>query len=164
MMSAGPATLASRVGRWLAVGPAFLYMYVTALYLTLPDVRPLADAPPKTTAFIELRAREAKAEHRIVEREQRWVPFDAISPSLKRAVLVAEDSAFYEHDGLDYEEMRKSMALNWERGDFSRALYERTFAEMADARIVDVACGHLIPMERPDLVAREVLSLPRRLW
>jgi monofunctional biosynthetic peptidoglycan transglycosylase len=117
---AGPKTLAARVGRWLVAGAAFFYVYVTALYLTLPDVRVLADDPPATTAFIELRAREAKAEARPFERVQHWVSYDAISPALKRAVLVAEDSAFFEHQGIDYEELRKSMELNWEHGDFSR--------------------------------------------
>jgi pimeloyl-ACP methyl ester carboxylesterase len=41
-------------------------------------------------------------------------------------------------------------------GDFPRAVYERVFAEMERARIVDVACGHLIPMERPELVVQAV--------
>jgi pimeloyl-ACP methyl ester carboxylesterase len=44
------------------------------------------------------------------------------------------------------------------RGDFSRPLYERVFGEMADARIVDADCGHLIPMERPELVVEAVRS------
>ena len=117
---ASPSSLAARIGQWLLAGAAFFYVYVTALFLTLPDVRPLADEPPATTAFIELRAREAKAEARPYERVQHWVSYDAISPALKRAVLVAEDSAFFEHGGIDYEELRKSMELNWERGDFSR--------------------------------------------
>jgi monofunctional biosynthetic peptidoglycan transglycosylase len=117
---AGQTTLAARIGRWLMAGAAFFYVYVTALFLTLPDVRPLAEEPPKTTAFIELRAREAKFEGKLFEPLQHWVSYDAISPALKRAVLVAEDSAFFEHQGIDYEELRKSMELNWEHGDFSR--------------------------------------------
>jgi monofunctional biosynthetic peptidoglycan transglycosylase len=117
---ARPTTLAARIGRWLVAGAAFFYVYVTALFLTLPDVRPLADEPPATTAFMELRAREAKAGIRPYERVHYWVSYDAISPALKRAVLVAEDSAFFEHGGIDYEELRKSMELNWEHGDFSR--------------------------------------------
>jgi len=38
------------------------------------------------------------------------------------------------------------------RGNFVRARYEALAAAMKDARIVDVAAGHLVPMERPDLV------------
>ena len=44
-------------------------------YLTLPDVRPLADTNPQTTAFVELRAREAHASGKKTPRRvQRWVP------------------------------------------------------------------------------------------
>ena len=39
----------------------------------------------------------------------RWVPYSRISPNLKRAVLVAEDSAFWDHEGIDVEEIRKSI-------------------------------------------------------
>ena len=45
--------------------------------------------------------------------------YDDISLNLKRAVLTAEDSAFFDHDGLDYEELKKSMEM-WKQGDFSR--------------------------------------------
>ncbi len=44
------------------------------------------------------------------------------------------------------------------RGDFPRVVYERVFAAMPSARIVDAEAGHLIPMEAPELVVREVLG------
>lgn len=44
------------------------------------------------------------------------------------------------------------------RGDFPRAVYERVFSTMPAARIVDAEAGHLVPMEAPELVVREVLS------
>jgi len=109
----------TRVGRWPIAAVAFGYMYVTAVFLTLPDVRPLATEWPETTAFIELRAREAQRELRSIDRRQHWVAYDDISPLLKRAVLTAEDSAFFDHDGLDYDELAKSYEM-WKRGDFSR--------------------------------------------
>ncbi len=108
-----------RVGRWSIAVLAFGYVYLTAVFLTLPDVRPLATEAPETTAFIELRAREARRASRPIERIQRWVPYDGISQNLKRAVLTAEDSAFFDHDGFDYDELKKSAEM-WKRGDFSR--------------------------------------------
>ncbi len=115
----GSSSLLTRIGRWPIAAMAFGYVYLTAVYLTLPDVRPLATAAPATTAFIELRAREAAREARPVERVQHWVAYDDISQNLKRAVLTAEDTAFFDHDGLDYDELKKSMEL-WKHGDFSR--------------------------------------------
>jgi monofunctional biosynthetic peptidoglycan transglycosylase len=39
---------------------------------------------------------------------------------LKRAVLVAEDAAFWQHDGIDYDELQKSIELDWARGQLVR--------------------------------------------
>jgi monofunctional biosynthetic peptidoglycan transglycosylase len=48
------------------------------------------------------------------------VPYGRISTHLKRAVLVAEDSAFYQHDGLDYGQIRESIEFNLEEGRMAR--------------------------------------------
>ena len=91
------------------------------IYLTLPDVRPLATANPPTTAFIELRAAEARASAgKPPRRIQRWIPYDRISPHLKRAVLVAEDARSGSTRGVDFEQLQESMEVNWARGRFAR--------------------------------------------
>lgn len=41
--------------------------------------------------------------------DRAWVPYAAISPSLKLAVLVAEDINFFSHDGFDRGEIRKAL-------------------------------------------------------
>lgn len=89
-------------------------------YLTLPDVRPLAVTNPTTSAFMELRDGEARMAGKTPRRIQRWVPYRQISPYLTRAVLVAEDAAFWQHDGVDYDELQNSIELNWERGQLAR--------------------------------------------
>lgn len=103
-------------GRLLLGAAALAFGFLAYVYLTLPDVRPLATTNPTTTAFMALRAREAREAGRPVRRIHRWVPYSRISPHLKRAVLVAEDSAFWEHEGLDYAEIRKSIEIALERG------------------------------------------------
>ena len=105
-------------GVGIVAGSVFaLFSY---LYLTLPDVRPLRTENPATTAFIELRAREAAAKGQQPRRLQRWVGYRNISPELKRAVLVAEDAAFWEHDGVDYEQLQESLEADWAKGRFTR--------------------------------------------
>ena len=42
------------------------------------------------------------------------------------------------------------------RGTFPRMVYEGLVDVLPDARIVDADCGHLVPMERPDLVVENV--------
>jgi monofunctional glycosyltransferase len=95
---------------------AFAFGIVAYVYVTLPDVRALATANPTTTAFMELRAREARAQGRPVRRVQQWVPYTRISQHLKRAVIVAEDSAFFEHEGIDLDEIKESIRISMERG------------------------------------------------
>jgi monofunctional biosynthetic peptidoglycan transglycosylase len=92
------------------------FAVIAYVYITLPDVRSLATTNPTTTAFMELRAREARAQRRPVRRVQQWVPYTRISQHLKRAVIVAEDSAFFEHEGIDLEEIKESIRTSVERG------------------------------------------------
>ncbi|RPJ70418.1 MAG: monofunctional biosynthetic peptidoglycan transglycosylase [Acidobacteria bacterium] len=94
--------------------------YFAYLYLTLPDVSALRSANPATTAFMDLRAAEARSRGEAPRRNHRWVAYGRIAPALRRAVLVAEDSAFWAHDGIDVEQIRASLEHDLERGRISR--------------------------------------------
>jgi monofunctional biosynthetic peptidoglycan transglycosylase len=109
-----------KVWRVFIAALAFTLTVLFAIYATQPDVRPLARQNPETTAFIELRARQAASSGKPVKLLRRWTPFSRISPNLQRAVLVTEDAAFYSHHGLDLDEFRKSMEVNLERFSFAR--------------------------------------------
>jgi monofunctional glycosyltransferase len=108
------------LGRGVAVLLASGFAYLAYIYLTLPDVRPLRTANPTTTAFMALRAREMRVQGKPFIKEQHWVPYARMSPHLKRAVIVTEDSAFWQHGGVDYDQLRESMEVDWERGEFAR--------------------------------------------
>ena len=106
--------------QWTAAALAAAFAWVAYAFLTLPDVRPLATTNPSTTAFMDLRAREARAARKTPRHDQRWVAYRRISPALTRAVLLAEDAAFWQHDGVDYDELTKSIELDWARGQLTR--------------------------------------------
>ena len=110
------ARVGRSIGRFIAAAAAIGFAVVAYIYLTLPDVRVLAATNPDTTAWMELRAEEAAREGETTRHVHRWVPYSRISANLKRAVLVAEDAAFWEHEGVDLEELRKSIEINWEQG------------------------------------------------
>ena len=103
-------------GTLAALGFAFL-AYV---YLTLPDVRALAKTNPTTTAFMQLREREAAQEGKPLRHYQVWVPYTRIAQNLKRAVLVAEDDAFWQHEGIDMEQLKISIRNDIEKGQAIR--------------------------------------------
>jgi monofunctional biosynthetic peptidoglycan transglycosylase len=88
--------------------------------MTTPDVRPLLRENPRNTAFMRLRSAEARLAGRKVRHDHRWVGYTGISAQLKRAVLVAEDSAFWQHAGVDFEQIRESLEVNFERREFAR--------------------------------------------
>ena len=72
------------------------------------EVASLATHVPARTSLMRQRAAEAARHGRRAAVDQRWVSYDRISPLLRRAVLIAEDDAFYQHGGLDWNELQAS--------------------------------------------------------
>lgn len=144
----------ARVGRILVALAGVGFAYAAYVYLTLPDVRPLRTSPPETTAFMELRAREARARADQPRRVQQWVPYSRISPQLVRAVLVTEDVKFWQHAGIDYEQIKESMEVNLERGEFARGA--STITQQLAKNL------YLSPSKNPVRKVRE-LMIARRL-
>ncbi|MBI4420120.1 MAG: monofunctional biosynthetic peptidoglycan transglycosylase [Gemmatimonadetes bacterium] len=76
---------------------------------TWPDVAALATQNPSSTAFID---RYRAAQRRAGKSDRvlwQWVPDDRISPHLQRAVIAAEDIAFFSHRGFDLGELRAAL-------------------------------------------------------
>ena len=142
------------IGRAFAALLAAGFGCAAYIYLTLPDVRGLRTENPKSTAFIDLRAREARARGDEPRRIQRWVGYARISSNLKRAVLVTEDSAFWKHDGIDYDQLKESMETNLERMEFARG--GSTITQQLAKNL------YLSPSKNPIRKARELL-IARRL-
>jgi monofunctional glycosyltransferase len=92
----------------LPVGGLALYWIIT-----FPDISRLAKTNPSSTALMEARIRE---QPRPQKRHWTWVPLSRISPNLQRAVIAAEDSSFYQHDGFDWEGIKDAAAKNLEAG------------------------------------------------
>ena len=143
-----------KLGRVVAAVFGAGFVYAAFIYLTLPDVRPLRTANPDTTAFMELRARQARAKGAAPKKVQRWVPYSRISGNLKRAVLVAEDSGFWQHEGIEFEQMRESIEANIERLEFARG--GSTITQQLAKNL------YLSPSKNPIRKAREIL-IARRL-
>lgn len=49
-----------------------------------------------------------------------YVRYGQISPFLIKAVVLTEDSAFWQHNGFDFSEMQKSLETNLKRGKYAR--------------------------------------------
>ena len=103
--------------RRLALALAGLLVTGTIVFFaTLPDVRPLKTRWPKTTAFMERRKEELRQSGAGDRLEWTPVALSAISAELPRAVIVAEDSRFREHAGVDWDAMREALRKDYEKG------------------------------------------------
>jgi monofunctional biosynthetic peptidoglycan transglycosylase len=91
--------------------------YLAWVVLTLPDTRPLVHSNPKSTALMEQRAAENKTKLQPIHS---WSPLNRISIHLRNAVLVSEDSAFYQHDGYDWTQIKDSLQRDWQEKRFVR--------------------------------------------
>jgi monofunctional biosynthetic peptidoglycan transglycosylase len=106
--------------RLLVIGCLLFFIslcYVGYTIGTLPDVSSLKKTNPTVTALIEERADEQHAKVRPI---RTWAPYNSISPHLKNAVLIAEDSAFFQHPGYDIDEIRESVKRDWREKRFVR--------------------------------------------
>jgi monofunctional glycosyltransferase len=106
--------------RFLAIG-ALLFLlaatYVSYIVLTLPDVQQLKKTNPTVTALMQQRAVEKKTQVRPL---REWIAYGSISPNVRNAVLIAEDSAFFQHSGFDMVQIKESVKRNINEGRFAR--------------------------------------------
>ena len=71
---------------------------------------------PESTSFMRARLERLRTKNPDASLKQRWASYARISDDLKRAVIVAEDAKFSEHDGFDWEGIQKAMEKNQRRG------------------------------------------------
>ncbi len=73
---------------------------------------------PGTTRFMEIRLTELRQKVPNAQLQQQWVPYERISPHLKRAIIAAEDAKFVDHEGFDWEGIQKAIEKNQKKGRF----------------------------------------------
>ncbi len=87
--------------------------------LFLPSVAPLAN--PRVSLVITVKDWNRKSHPFVLgPRNRNWVPISAVPPSLKKAVIAAEDANFYAHEGVDYEAIREAIKTDLQKGKFVR--------------------------------------------
>ena len=99
---------------WLAAAAAAIFLAVQLSFFV--RIWWWKDHNPAGTAFMEAsldRLRETRPDAKL---RHMWVPYDRISPHLKRAIVVAEDAKFADHEGFDWEAIEKALEKNRARG------------------------------------------------
>ncbi len=120
--SSHPLGYLARIAWLLRWGMRLLLLLVIAdlfyLAATWPDWRALAKGPvPKSNFIMEYEKHHLDRKN---SQAARWQPvtLDAIPKHVVRAVILAEDSRFYQHSGFDLIAFKEAMNYNWAEGKF----------------------------------------------
>ena len=74
------------------------------------------DHAPQETAFMAARMDELTARNPKARLHYRFVPYERIGNSLKRAMIAAEDAKFVDHEGFDWDGIELALEKNQKRG------------------------------------------------
>lgn len=74
------------------------------------------DHNPSTTRVMEDRLEALRQKKPNAVLEQTWANYEHISVYLKRAIIIAEDAKFTDHEGFDWEGIQRAMEKNQRRG------------------------------------------------
>jgi len=107
----------ARMGRWfacllLAIIAVFLavqmWYFAHILYWTVNN--------PASSRFMELRLEAQRDKNPKARLAHNWVEYRNISVHLKRAIIVAEDAKFMDHEGFDWDGIQRALDKNQKKG------------------------------------------------
>ncbi|WP_312520136.1 transglycosylase domain-containing protein, partial [Massilia sp.] len=106
----GAASSGRRWIKWIILGPLLLVLLVQLYFFIM--VCWYAQFDPGSTSFMRQQLSELRDKNPNATLKHQWVPYERISPNLKRAVVASEDANFSEHGGVDWEAMERAYERN----------------------------------------------------
>ncbi len=121
------------------LGLLLLSLLALQLYF-LARIALMAVVDPQSTSFQRSEAWRLRTERHALAWSQQWVPYERISPNLKRAVIASEDAGFSEHSGVEWDALEKA----WERNQQAEARVAK-INEQLERRTHPPAAGRASP-------------------
>lgn len=81
-----------------------LGLFFMVLWLSLRD--------PTSSAFMNATKKTLRTENPKAQINYTWVPYEKINASLKQAVIASEDANFVDHEGVEWDAIRKAWEYN----------------------------------------------------
>ena len=103
-----------RLGGWLVAAAAALFLAVQLSFFA--RLWWWKDHDPDATAFMRARLEQMRERDPRASLQHAWIPYARVSPHLKRAIVVAEDARFVDHEGFDWEAIEKAREKNRRKG------------------------------------------------
>lgn len=100
---------------WRLLALLLLFLLVWHLYIA-GQLWWWATHAPTSTAFMRARQEVRLAKDPASKLKYQWVEASRISTQLKRAIIVAEDAKFVDHEGFDWDGMQKAFEKNQRKG------------------------------------------------
>jgi monofunctional biosynthetic peptidoglycan transglycosylase len=113
-MTARKINKAKLIVATLLLGFAALLLYQFGLLIM---VIWLSVRSPGSSAFMNATLTELRASDPQARLEYQWVPYEKISTNLKRAVVASEDANFTDHEGIEWDAIRKAWEYNQKQAD-----------------------------------------------
>ncbi|WP_046158169.1 monofunctional biosynthetic peptidoglycan transglycosylase [Chromobacterium vaccinii] len=74
------------------------------------------DHNPGASSFMNEQLARLQQDDPEAELRHKWVPYDKISPNLKRALIASEDAKFVDHEGFDWDGIEAAFEKNLQKG------------------------------------------------
>ncbi len=108
-----------RIIKYLLLGLFVYLLYIGVTLALLPPVSDLADRKYNTN--IQVKDWKGNYHSLVVgPKNPRWTNSNNIPPEMKWAVILAEDSNFYKHEGFDVKAIKKAIKYDLEKKSFAR--------------------------------------------
>ncbi len=105
--------------KWLLALPFAAFILFNAyVYGNIITYRAVA---PHQSAFMSMRMSEFRDAGKAVALDYRWVPYQAVSTNLKKALIASEDAKFAEHGGFNWSGIRKRQSSAMKKSGKVRA-------------------------------------------
>ncbi len=103
----------------IALAAILLFLAVDiGRYFFYPDVVSLKKNRPGKTAFMEYREKAWREKGLKKKITRSWTPISQISPYVLKAVLIAEDDKFWNHEGFDFEAIQQALEKDLKKKTF----------------------------------------------
>ncbi|HUG59741.1 MAG TPA: monofunctional biosynthetic peptidoglycan transglycosylase [Candidimonas sp.] len=108
-MAAGKINKIKVAGAAVLIGFTALLLYQFGLFVM---VLWLSVRNPGSSAFMDATLNQLRQDNPKASLKYQWVSYDRINNSLKRAVIASEDSNFIDHEGVEWDAIRKAWEYN----------------------------------------------------
>jgi monofunctional biosynthetic peptidoglycan transglycosylase len=126
-----------------------LFLLYLGSFFIFPDVSSLSKKNPDLTAFMKYRISQWEEEGKKKRLDRHWVPYNRISPTLVKAVIISEDAKFWKHEGFDFEAIHNAA---------KKDIKERTFKLGASTITQQLAKNlYLSPSKNPVRKIKEAI-------